>query len=224
MAQPRPDASRLDVISDAICPWCYIGKRQMEAALATLAADGLRLHVHWRPFQLNPDMPTEGVDRAAYRAAKFGDPARGAAMDARVAEAGAAVGLRFRHDLMRRTPNTVAAHRLIAHAETRGVQDQVVEALFAAYFTEGADIGDHATLAAIAAGAGLDRAETAAFLAGDALRAQVLQEDQAARNAGLQGVPSFALAGHILFSGAVPAETFAEAVRKAHAVLSRDAA
>ena len=132
---------RLDVVSDAICPWCYIGKRRLAAALPLLAAAGLELAVRWRPFQLNPDMPEEGIPRRSYRIAKFGSWARSQELDARVAAVGAAEGLEFRHELMARTPNTLAAHVLIDAAYAAGgadLQDRTVEALFAAYFTQGA--------------------------------------------------------------------------------------
>ena len=211
------EPARLDVISDAICPWCYIGKRQMERALGQVG--GIALRVGWRPFQLNPDMPREGVDRATYRAAKFGSAARSAELDARVAEAGAAVGLGFRFDRMRRTPNTVDAHRVIRLAGEAGRQDAVVEALFQAYFVDGLDIGDPEILAEIAGSAGMDRAEIRRHLAGEAGRDEVLEEDAAARRAGLSGVPTFAMDGHVLFSGAIPADTMAEALTKAHRVL-----
>ncbi|MCU0944680.1 MAG: DsbA family oxidoreductase [Rubritepida sp.] len=201
MDQPR----RIDVISDAICPWCWIGKRQLEAALGTLAAEGLRFTVHWRPYQLNPDMPREGVERDAYRAAKFGSIDRSRELDAQVAAAGAAAGLGFRHDLMRRTPNTVQAHRLIRWAGP--VQNALVEALFQAYFADGQDIGDDAALTAIAASVGLD---AAAFLASDAERAEVLAEDAQFRRIGISGVPSFALEGRVMFSGAWPADRMAD--------------
>jgi predicted DsbA family dithiol-disulfide isomerase len=217
--QAAGTAGRIDVISDAICPWCYIGKRQMERALSLLAPDGLRFDVHWRPFQLNPDMPKEGVHRPTYRLAKFGSHERGEELDAQVKQAGAQVGIEFRHDLMERTPNTVDAHRLIQRAAAEGRQDAVVEALFQAYFTRGADIGDHEVLIAAAEAGGMDAEKTRAALASDAGRAQVLEEDAAARRAGLNGVPTFALDGHVLFSGAVPADTFAEALRAAHRVL-----
>ncbi len=201
MDQPR----RIDVISDAICPWCWIGKRQLEAALGMLAAEGLRFTVHWRPYQLNPDMPREGVERDAYRAAKFGSIDRSRELDAQVAAAGAAAGLGFRHDLMRRTPNTVQAHRLIRWAGP--VQNALVEALFQAYFADGQDIGDDAALTAIAASVGLD---AAAFLASDAERAEVLAEDAQFRRIGISGVPSFALEGRVMFSGAWPADRMAD--------------
>lgn len=198
MDQPR----RIDVISDAICPWCWIGKRQMERALAMLDQP---FTIHWRPYQLNPDMPVEGVERAAYRAAKFGSVERGRELDANVAQAGRAVGLEFRHDRMLRTPNTIAAHRLIRWAGDR--QNDMVEALFQAYFQDGQDIGDHAVLAAIAASIGLEATD---YLASDEGDAEVRAEDAHFRRIGINGVPSFALDGQVMFSGAYPAEHMAQ--------------
>jgi predicted DsbA family dithiol-disulfide isomerase len=211
--------SRIDIVSDAICPWCWIGKRNLEGALAELATEGEGFEIHWRPFQLNPEMPAEGVERAAYRAAKFGSAARSAAADARVAEAGAAAGLKFRHDRMLRTPNTVDAHRLAVLAGAFGLQDALIDAMFQAYFQDGRDIGDHAVLADIAEGIGLERAEVTAFLAGDGAREQVLAEDAAFRGMGLSGVPTFALDGHVVFSGAMPAAQMAEGFRRGLAML-----
>ena len=212
-------AGRLGVASDAICPWCWIGKRQLERALALVAPEGLRFAVHWRAFQLNPDLPKEGADRRAYRAMKFGSLERAAERDAEVAAAGARVGLSFRHDLIARTPNTLAAHRLIRFADREGVQNAVVEALFRAYFMEGRDIGDPAELAACAASTELDPRAMESFLASDEDAAAVRGEDAAARSAGVNGVPSFFLDGHHLFSGAAPAEPIAEALRRAVRIL-----
>ncbi|WP_424812361.1 DsbA family oxidoreductase [Roseococcus sp. YIM B11640] len=200
---------RIDVISDAICPWCWIGKRNLDTALALLGPEAGNFEVHWRPFQLNPEMPAEGVERASYRAQKFGSEERGRELDARVAEAGRAVGLEFRHDLMLRTPNTVNAHRLIQWAGPR--QHEMAEALFRAYFQQGQDVGDLATLAEIASGLGLDAAE---FLDGEELAEQVRAEDAYFRRIGIQGVPSFALDGRVLFSGAYPAEHIADALSR----------
>jgi len=219
-----PVGLRIDIVSDAICPWCYIGKRQLERALAMLAPEGLRFSVHWNPFQLNPDMPKEGRDRAAYRAWKFGSAERARELDARVAEAAAGVGLGFRTELMLRTPNTLDAHRLIWLAGQEGMQDAAMEAVFAAYFTRGADIGDAEVLADCAAEAGMDGAAVAEFLAGDVAAAEMLAADQAAREAGVNGVPSFFLDGYGLYSGAVPAETMAETLRKGHDILVQRAA
>jgi predicted DsbA family dithiol-disulfide isomerase len=216
--------SRIDVVSDAICPWCWVGKRNLDGALAILAAEGEHFAVHWRPYQLNPDMPREGVERAAYRAAKFGSLERSQAADARVAQAGTAAGLAFRHDLMQRTPNTIDAHRVIRMAGEAGCQDAVVERLFRGYFQEGQDIGAPATLAALAGEAGLDAAAVAAMLASPAHAAEVTEEDAGFRRLGLDGVPTFALDGHVVFSGAMPAEQMAEAFRRALTILRQRAA
>ena len=219
-----PVGLRIDIVSDVICPWCYIGKRQLERALATLTQEGLRFSVHWNPFQLNPDMPKEGRDRAAYRAMKFGSAEKSRELDERVAGAAANVGLDFRLDLMLRTPNTLDAHRLIWLAGREGVQDAVMEVVFAAYFTEGRDIGDRDVLADCAAQGGMGRAAVADFLAGDAAAKEMLAADRAAREAGVNGVPSFFLDGYGLYSGAMPADTMVEALRKGHQVLRQRAA
>jgi predicted DsbA family dithiol-disulfide isomerase len=225
-ATPDPSISgtRIDIVSDAICPWCYIGKRQLERALAVLANEGLTFSVHWNPFQLNPDMPPEGRDRAAYRAWKFGSAEKSAELDRRITEAAAAVGLPFNTELITRTPNTIAAHRLIWFAGRHGCQDAAMEAVFAAYFVQGRDIGDRAVLADCAAQAGLDPIETAQFLAGDVAEQELRAADLAAREAGVSGVPSFFLDGYGLFSGAMPAETMAEALRRGRQVLRERAA
>jgi len=215
---------RIDVISDAICPWCYIGKRQLERALDLMAAHHCNVTVAWHPFQLNPEMPAEGVERETYRIAKFGSLERSRQLDQRITETAASVGLEFHLEKLTRTPNTVNAHRLIRFAGQRGVQDAVVEELFEGYFCKGADIGDAKILAEIGAEGGLDRAEVLALLAGDEGRKEVLAADQMARNAGIQGVPSFALQGHVLFSGAVPAEEMAQTFRRAWEILKNRAA
>jgi len=219
-----PAGLRIDIVSDAICPWCYIGKRQLERALATLEHEDLHFSVHWNPFQLNPDMPKEGRDRASYRMMKFGSADRVREMDARVTGAAANVGLDFHLDQIVRTPNTLDAHRLIWRAGREDRQDAVVEALFTAYFTQGRDIGDHDVLADCAAEAGMDRAAVADFLAGDVAEKEMLAADRAAREAGVNGVPSFFLDGYGLYSGAMPAETMAEALRKGNQILRQRAA
>jgi predicted DsbA family dithiol-disulfide isomerase len=219
--------TRIDIVSDAICPWCYIGKRQLERALAVLGQEGLHFSVHWNPFQLNPDMPAEGRDRAAYRARKFGSAEKAAALDARITEAAAGVGLAFRTGLMTRTPNTIQAHRLIwfagqrdaAMEQPRDLQNATMEAVFKAYFMQGADIGEIETLAACAAEAGLDAGEVMAFLTGNLAEQEMRAADNAAREAGVSGVPSFFLDGYGLFSGAMPAETMFDALRRGRQVL-----
>ena len=216
--------ARIDVISDAICPWCYIGKRQLESALKILDQDQLRFSVMWHPYQLNPDMPAEGVERATYRAAKFGSAERAQAIDQRITETAASVGLEFHLEKLTRTPNTLNAHRLIRFAAQQGVQDSVVEALFKAYFCDGADLGDSELLAAIGGTGGLDPDEVWKMLASEDGKREVLANDQMARTAGIQGVPSFALQGHVLFSGALAAEDMANAFRQAWDILKNRAA
>jgi predicted DsbA family dithiol-disulfide isomerase len=225
MGDTNPTAGiRIDIVSDAICPWCYIGKRQLERALDILAQDGLQFSVHWNPFQLNPDMPKEGRERAGYRAWKFGSAEKARELDVNITETAARVGLAFRTDLMLRTPNTLDAHRLIWFAGREGVQDGVMEQVFAAYFIQGRDIGEAEVLADCAAQAGMDRAAVAEFLAGDVAAAEMLAADRAAREAGVNGVPSFFLDGYGLYSGAQPAETMADALRKGQQILRQRAA
>ncbi|WP_428537435.1 DsbA family oxidoreductase [Rhodopila sp.] len=219
----RADAAaigaRIDIVSDAICPWCYVGKRQLERALAKLAPEGLKFQVHWNPFQLNPDMPKEGRDRLAYRAWKFGSAEKAAALDHRITEAAASVGLGFRTDLMTRTPNTIDAHRLIWFAEQNGDQDAAMEAVFRAYFIEGRDIGEQGVLVDCAEQAGLPRPGVVTFLAGDVAEAEMRAADRAAREAGVSGVPSFFLDGYGLFSGAMDSDKIADAFRHGRGIL-----
>jgi predicted DsbA family dithiol-disulfide isomerase len=164
-------------------------------------------------------MPTEGRDRASYRAWKFGSAAKATALDRRITEAAAGIGLEFRTDLMTRTPNTVDAHRMIWLAGQHGSQDAAVEATFRAYFIEGRDIGEHGVLAECAAEAGLPRQAVIDFLVGDLAREEVRAADQAARDVGVSGVPSFFLDGYSLFSGAVPADAIANALRRGRETL-----
>ncbi len=223
-------AARIDIVSDAICPWCYIGKRHLEAALKMLALEGLDFSIHWNAFQLNPDMPAGGVERKEYRIAKFGSWERSQQLDARITQAAAGAGLEFHMEKLQRTPNTVDAHRLILLAgrvepDARpGFQDEMMEAVFIAYFVEGRDIGDHQVLADCAASVGLDRDAVLGFLASDQGRDPVLRADTMARNAGVSGVPSFFLNGQGLFSGAVAPEAMADALRRAHKILTAQAA
>lgn len=207
-------ALHLTVVSDAICPWCWIGKRRLDQALAILAEHqpDLAFEVSFFPFMLNPDMPAEGVDRASYRAAKSGSVERSRELDARVAAAGAECGLEFRHDLMTRTPNTTNAHRLARFAAEQDRQRAVIEATFRAYFNEGRDIGDAAVLAEIGAANGMDHDSTLARLRSGEAVDEVRAQAASASRAGITGVPSFVLNRHFLFSGAQPAETIADAL------------
>lgn len=220
----QPIAPRIDVVSDVICPWCYIGKRQLERALALLQPQGLHFDVAWHPFQLNPDMPREGADRLQYRIAKFGSLEKSQQLDARITETASSVGLEFHLDRLTRTPNTLDAHRAIWLAGQHGVQDAVMEALFRLYFIEGGDLGDRALLTETAAAAGLDQAALATMYEGDDGLDVVQRGDAAARRGGISGVPSFLMGGYLLFSGALPAEQMAEAFAHAWKVLNTQAA
>ena len=196
----------IDIVSDVICPWCFIGKRRLEKALALRPE--LDVDITWRPFQLNPDMPPGGMDRQAYLAAKFGSDAHADRLYATVTEAGATVDLPFAFDRIRRTPNTRDAHRLVRHAASEGQADATVEALFRAYFLDGRDIGDRRVLAEIAGEVGLDAAATGALFSGDAALDQMLAEDRSARRLGINAVPCFIFDRQYAVSGAQEPEFF----------------
>jgi len=211
-------ALTIDVVSDVVCPWCFIGKRRLEGALALYAKahpDAPAPVVTWRPFQLNPGMPDEGMPRAEYVQRKFG--ARGGAVYDRVTAVGREVGIPFAFDRIRQQPNTLAAHSLVELAEARGAQDALVEALFRAYFLDGVDLTARENLVAIATGVGLDRAEVEAWLDDKNARDLAGAEDQRAREIGIEGVPFFIFNGRVAISGAHPAETLLEAMRQAEA-------
>jgi predicted DsbA family dithiol-disulfide isomerase len=199
----------VDIVSDAICPWCFIGKRRFERALRKAPGD-IEVMVGWRPYQLNPEMPPEGMDRKAYLAAKFGGDGRADQIYKQVREAGAGEGIEFNFEGMRRTPNTINAHRLIGVAGRAGRQDPVVEALFRAYFLDARDIGDAATLVEIGAGAGLDAKVLADYFAGRDDVERVEAEDAMARRMGIQGVPCFIFNRKYAISGAHEPAAFLE--------------
>ncbi len=209
----------VDVVSDVVCPWCYIGKRKLETALSRLRADepGLAPTVRWHPFELNPDLPVEGMPRAAYLENKFGGKTRAAEIYARVRAVGAEVGIAFAFDRIARQPNTRDAHRLVAWAQQRGDAGALVERLFRAYFIEGVWIGERNLLAALAADCGLPREEAQAALASDACRAEVEAEYREAQEAGITGVPFFIFNGCTAVSGAHDPDALLEAIAAARA-------
>lgn len=204
----------IEIISDAICPWCWVAKRRLDRALASLAPE-ITADITWRPFELNPDMPKVGLDRRAYRSRKFGSWEQSQALDAQVAAAAKPDGLDFRHDRMERTPNTIDAHRLIWLAGREGVQDAVVEGLFAAYFRDGRDVGDAAVLADVGTEAGLDRARVVTMLASDEGLAEVNAELDRAARLRVSGVPTVLVDGVALFSGALRSELMEAHLRRA---------
>jgi len=197
---------RIDIFTDVICPWCLIGGKRLEKALALRPPPDLQ--IHWRAFQLNPGMPAEGMERQAYLAAKFGGPESAQRIYDTVGAAGRRSGVAFAFDKITRTPNTVAAHRLIRFADRFGRQDAMVEALFHAYFLEGRNLSDLEALAEIASGAGLDRAAVRGYLDSDEDTETVLAEDAYARKLGIGGVPCFIVDGRYALSGAQEPEAF----------------
>jgi predicted DsbA family dithiol-disulfide isomerase len=205
---------QLTIVSDVVCPWCFVAKKNLEKALELPGAD-FAVNITWRPFELNPGMPKEGMNRREYRSKKFGSWEQSQILDAQVASAGKLAGITFRHDLMERTPNTFNAHRLIWIAGEEGVQDAVVEALFRAYFVEGRDVGDTKVLAEVAKQAGLSNTVVAAFLDGTAGTEEVRLEAETAKMGGISGVPTFILDGEELFSGAMKPELMAARLREA---------
>jgi predicted DsbA family dithiol-disulfide isomerase len=213
---------KLDILSDPICPWCYIGKANLDRALE--AAPGHPFVIEWHPFQLNPDMPPEGMDRRAYMEAKFGGRDGAVRAYTPVAEHAAAAGLELNLNRIGRTPNTLDAHRLIHWAGLEGRQTPVVSALFRAYFREGRDIGDTAVLAEIAAAAGLDAAMTARLLDGDADREDIRARDAHARSRGVSAVPTYVLANQHVLQGAQPPEMWSRIIAELIERLKEDTA
>ena len=212
----------IDIISDVVCPWCYVGKRQIEAALALYAQQdpgAAKPSVTWRPFQLNPQLPAEGISRQDYVVQKFG-VARAKDIYARVTAVGAEHGIAFAFDKIARQPNTVAVHSLIALAGAQGtpgdgLQDRVKEAFLHAYFLEGVDLTRTENLIDIATAAGLDRAKVEQCLGDPQSRQAVEQEDQRARAIGVEGVPFFIFNGKLAVSGAQGPDALLAAMRQA---------
>lgn len=202
----------IEIYSDIVCPWCYVGKRRLERALTSVGGEA---QVRWRPFQLNPTMPLEGMDRMTYLKAKFGSLEAFGRMEEQLLVAGAVERIPFAFEKIQRTPNTFAAHRLVWYAAQQGKQDEVVETLFRAYFLEGKNIGDLKTLAHIAAEAGVERTEIEEFLAGEKGVVEVKAEEAVGRRLGIRGVPYFVLNSRISISGAQPPDIFVSAIQQA---------
>lgn len=206
----RPTA-RLDIFSDPVCPWCHVGKLNLDRALAD--HPGHPFQIEWHPFQLNPDMPADGLDKRPWLEQKLGGKERVDAVHERLREAARAAGVELDPDRPQRIPNTLDAHRLIHWAGIEFRQNEVVTALFRAYWDEGRDIGDHATLADIAAGGGMDRAAVLRLLASDADAADLIARDQDARRKGVSSVPTFLIARHYVVTGAQPPELWADVIK-----------
>lgn len=200
------------VVSDVVCPWCLVGKRRLEAALDELDLRA-ETEIEWLPFELNPDMPEDGIERSRYRSVKFGAE-RGAELDAQMRQVGEGVGVSFAFDAMTRTPNSRRAHMLIAFAGSQGVQDAVVEALFTAYFEEARDVGDLETLIEIATAAGLDADLARAALDDEALRSEIVAIEGRMASLGVSGVPFFIIDKQWAISGAQTPDIWIRALRE----------
>jgi predicted DsbA family dithiol-disulfide isomerase len=210
----------IDVISDVICPWCYIGKKRL--ARAIVAFEGPHaIRVHWLSYQLNPTMPKHGVSRKDYRIRKFGSWERSLELDARVVAVGETEGIDFAFDRIERTPNTVDAHRLIWLADQHGCQDGVVEALFRAYFTDGRDISNRQTLIDVVADAGLERRLAESVLNSNEGMDAIREAEELSRRFRVGGVPFFIINNGITLSGAQPPDVFVEAFREAIGSMSK---
>ena len=213
MSHPNP--VRIDVVSDVVCPWCFIGKRRLEKALA-LKPD-VPVEVHWHPYFLNDWIPREGISRKEYLTTKFGSPERYKGIAQRVSAAAAAEGLTYAMDKISRQPNTLDAHRLIRWADGIGKAAEMKQRLMDLYFTEGADLTNRAVLVQAAADIGLDAGDIGEALASDKDVAEVEQEAQSAKEAGIQGVPMFIFGGKVGVSGAQETEYLAEAIERVRA-------
>lgn len=204
---------QIDVVSDTVCPWCFIGKRRLARALEMRPQTDF--DVRWRPFFLDPTVPREGLDRAAYMRAKFGEGPRAAAMGEALRSEGAKEDIDFAFEKIERRPNTLDSHRLIRWAGAAGLQDAAVERLFVAYFLEGRDIGDPSVLEFLSAEVGMDSVQVAELLSDDSDRAAVEREAQLAGEMGITGVPTFIFANRYVLSGAREPEVLAQVIDKA---------
>lgn len=203
---------RIDVVSDVVCPWCFIGKRRLEKAIAL--TPNTPVEVHWRPYFLNEWIPREGISREKYLTTKFGSAERYKGIAQRVSAAAAAEGLTYAMDKISRQPNTLDAHRLIRWAGGIGKAGEMKQRLMDLYFTEGADLTNHAVLVQAAADVGLDAEDIREALASDQDVADVEQEAISAKEAGIEGVPCFIFGGKFAVSGAQAPEDLAEAIAR----------
>lgn len=201
---------KLDILSDPICPWCYIGKTHLDKALAEVPDHPFV--IEWHPFQLNPDMPREGMDRREYLERKFGGKEGAVKAYAPVVEHAEKAGLTINFEAMKRTPNTLDAHRLIHWAGIEGKQGQVVDALFQAYFVDAKDIGDQAVLAEIAQAAGMEADVAARLLEGDSDVQAIRDRDAHSREMGVSSVPTFIVANQHAVPGAQPPELWKQVI------------
>jgi predicted DsbA family dithiol-disulfide isomerase len=204
---------QIDVVSDTVCPWCYIGKKRLARAIAM--RPDVPIVVHWRPYRLDASIPREGVDRRTYLRAKFGDGPRTQSMGQVIAKEGESEGIAFAFDKIEKSPNTLDSHRLVRWASTAGVQDDVVERLFKAYFEQGRDVGERSVLIEIAAAAGMDANLVRELLAQNSDEELIAREDNLAHEMGISGVPTFIFENKFMLSGAREPEVLVRVIDKA---------
>ena len=212
MTAPIDTPLRLQVVSDIICPWCFIGKRALDQALKILESRGINIEIEWLPYQLNPALPPAGMDRKAFRTVRFGSWANAQAMDARAVEAGRAVGADFQYERQTRTSNTLAAHALVRLARVEGgpaLQARVMEALFAAYFTNGEDVSELEVLTRLAEASGMSADSVTRSIA---LQGDVRELEEQVRRTGLNGVPSYLVDGKLFLGGSQTVEGYVRAL------------
>lgn len=209
---------QLDVIFDTVCPWCYIGKRRLERAIAM--RPNAKIKINWRPFMLNPDIPDDGIDRTAYLIKKFGSETRIRRVYGAIDEAGHSVEIKFAFERIQRTPSSVSSHRLIRYAAHFVNVAPMVEQLFESYFVDGIDIGDTNVLVDIGVSYGLEPASLRAYLESDADVAAIYEENARAHRLGVNGVPAFAFEGSMVISGAQEPEVLVRVLDAAVAGLN----
>jgi predicted DsbA family dithiol-disulfide isomerase len=215
------DILTIDIVSDVVCPWCYLGEKRLEAALQDEIGP---VEVRWRPYQLDPTIPEGGLDRAEYMEKKFGKSGRLQSVHDNLTRLGAEVGLPFAFDKIMRSPNTLDAHRLIRWAGSAGVQAEVVDRLFKAFFVEGRDIGDRAVLVEVAGECGLDPSQVERLLADGADADLVRQEIEQAQSMGVSGVPFFIFGGRIGVPGAQEPSVLRQALAQARQAMAEEGA
>lgn len=204
--------TKIDIISDPICPWCYIGKTRLDRALE--ANPNHDFEIEWHPYQLNPTMPEEGMNRREYLETKFGGQQGAIKVYGQIDQTARDMGLKLNFAGIKRTPNTIDAHRLILWAGIEGCQNAVVDRMFKAYFKEGRDISEHSVLLRIASAAGMDGDATKRLLESDANKDDIRTRDAKSRESGVQGVPCFIIDNHYVVSGAQPVEMWEQVIKE----------
>ena len=212
--------AKIDIISDPICPWCYIGKTRLDRALELNPTHNFI--IEWHPFQLNPTMPKDGMDRREYLEAKFGGQKEAIEVYSNIDKTATETGLSLNFRGIKRTPNTIDAHRVIHWAGIEGRQNSIIDRLFKAYFQEGRDISEHSVLTRIASAAGMDQDVVRNLLKSDADKEDIKARDTDARKRGIQGVPAFVVANEYVIQGAQTIDIWDNIIKEIQEVISKN--